>query len=278
MKTIQTEIIGKITLRLVDTGKGHVGLLLKDGKQLGRIDGNDAIEVWSELRASIGKASEAYFGFDGARSRFKEFFPDGFGSVCFDERERNYKLAAKSKLDSLASLEKALDGKGLGPAILSVYQATNLLSPFEKTRLQPLLRGPDADLFVQTAARFALGEIAPALKVMDNLLAKYDNAKWTVVTYLPFLWRPDLHMFLKPVVTQDFADRVGHSFVQDYSAQLDGDVYESLLDLMGTTKRELATLHPRDNIDLQSFVWVVGQYEESDHTVASPSSENSRVL
>ena len=278
MKTIQTEIIGKVTLRLVDTGKGHVGLLLKDGKQLGRIDGNDAIEVWSELRASIGKASEAYFGFDGARSRFKEFFPDGFGSVNFDESERCYKLAAKSKLDALAPLEKALDGEGLGPAIMSVFQATNLLSPFEKTRLQPLLRGPDADLFVQAAARFALGEIAPALKVMDNILAKYENAKWTVVTYLPFLWKPELHMFLKPLVTQDFADRVGHSFVQNYSAQLDGDVYESLLDLMSTTKRELATLQPRDNIDLQSFVWVVGQYEEIDHAVASPSSDNSRVL
>lgn len=278
MKTIQTDTIGKITLRLVDTGNGHVGLLLKDGKQLNRIDGNDAVKVWSELRASIGKASEAYFGFDGARSRFKEFFPDGFASVSFDERERSYKLAAKSKLDSLAPLEKALDGKGLGPAILSVYQATNLLSPFEKTRLQPLLRGPDADLFIQGAARFATGEIAPALKVMNNILAKYDNAKWTVVTYLPFLWQPELHMFLKPVVTQDFAERVGHSFVQDYSAQLDGDVYESLLDLMSTTKRELATLQPRDNIDLQSFVWVVGQYEEIDHTVASPSSENSRVL
>ena len=45
MKTVQTEIIGQITLRLVDTGKGHVGLLLKDGKELGRIDGNDASEV-----------------------------------------------------------------------------------------------------------------------------------------------------------------------------------------------------------------------------------------
>ena len=278
MKTIKSETVGKTTLRLLDTGKGHVGLLIKDGKQLGRIDGNDATEVWSELRSSIGKASDAYFGFDGARSRFREFFPDGFGSVSFDERERSYKLAAKSKLDALAPLEQALNGKGLGTAVLSVYQATNLLSPFEKTRLQPLLRGPDADFFIQAAARFAAGETAPALKAMENLLAKYEMAKWTVVTYLPFLWQPELHMFLKPVVTQDFADRVGHSFVQDYSAQLDGDVYGSLIDLMSTTKRELATLQPRDNIDLQSFVWVVGQYEEIDHAVASPSSDNSRVL
>jgi len=35
-----------------------------------------------------------------------------------------------------------------------------------------------------------------------------DAAKWTVVTYLPFLWRPDTHMLLKPMVTTDFAERV----------------------------------------------------------------------
>ena len=33
MKTIRTETIGKIALRLVDTNKGYVGLLFKDGKE-----------------------------------------------------------------------------------------------------------------------------------------------------------------------------------------------------------------------------------------------------
>ena len=64
---------------------------------------------------------------------------------------------------------------------------------------------------------------------MERILSKHDNAKWTVVTYLPFLWRPEQHMFLKPVVTQDFAERVGHSFVHEYSPALEPDVYASLL-------------------------------------------------
>ena len=75
----------------------------------------------------------------------------------------------------------------------------------------------------------------------ERILAKHDNAKWTVVTYLPFLWRPDEHMFLKPMVTQDFAERVGHPFVHDYSPALDPDVYASLLDLMAVTKAELGS-------------------------------------
>lgn len=279
MKTIRQDVIGKNTLRLVDTGKGIVGLLISGGKQLDRIDGNDAAEVWAQLRAAVGKASDAYFGFDGARARFLQFFPDGFRSPAFegDERgtygERGYKLRAKAKLDAAAPLDQALTGTGYGEAVLAAYRATNLLSPFEKTRLDTVLRGADADGFIQAAAAFAMGDVAPALDRMERILAKYDNAKWTVVTYLPFLWRPDQHMFLKPVVTQDFAERVGHPFVHDYTPALDPDVYASLLDLMTMTKVELTDLQPRDNIDLQSFVWTVGEYKDGDQplTTGSPT-------
>lgn len=270
MKTLRSDTIGKMTLRLVDTGKSHVGLLIADGKEHGRVEGDDPAVVWVELRGLLGKAGEAYIGFDGARARFLKFFPDGFRSAAFegDDRgtfgERNYKLKAKAKLDATAPLELALTGSGYGEAVLSAYRATNLLSPFEKTRLDPALRGPDADEFIQAAARFATGDVAPALASMERVLSQYDNAKWTVITHLPFLWRPHEHMFLKPMVTQDFAARVGHSFVYDYSPSLDPEVYTSLLDLMAKANTAVSDLQPRDNIDLQSFVWVVGDYKEGD--------------
>ena len=53
MKTIRQDVIGKNTLRLVDTGKGIVGLLISGGKQLDRIDGADAAEVWEIGRAHV---------------------------------------------------------------------------------------------------------------------------------------------------------------------------------------------------------------------------------
>lgn len=273
MKTIRQDVIGKNTLRLVDTGKGIVGLLISGGKQLDRIDGADPAEVWAQLRAAVGKASDAYFGFNGARARFLEFFPGGFRSPAFegDERgtfgERGYKLRTKAKLDEAAPLDQALTGTGYGEAVLSAYRATNLLSPFEKSRLDPVLRGPDADAFIQAAAHFAIGDVAPALDRMARILTTHDNAKWTVVTYLPFLWRPEQHMFLKPVVTQDFAERVGHPFYYDYSPALSPEVYTSLLDMMAVAKAELADLQPRDNIDLQSFVYTVGEYQDGDEAL-----------
>jgi hypothetical protein len=39
-------------------------------------------------------------------------------------------------------------------------------------------------------------------------------------------------------------------------------VYASLLDLVERTSHELSDLQPRDRIDIQSFIWVVGEYQE----------------
>jgi hypothetical protein len=97
---------------------------------------------------------------------------------------------------------------------------------------------------------------------MESSLKPHDNAKWTVVTYLPFLWRPEEHMFLKPEVTKDFAERVGHPFAFHYEPRLDIAVYDSLLDLASKTANELADMRPRDRIDVQSFIWVVGDYND----------------
>jgi hypothetical protein len=263
MKTIRTGKVGDLSLRLVEKDRAFIGLVFAaDNSKKAQIEGADADDVWRRLHDEAGKANPKYFGFDGARARFLRFFPNGFHSAGYTSAERDYKVAAKQRLDETAPIEQAVSGSGLGEAILAVFRATNLLSPFEKVRLQDVLRGPMADEFVRAAARFTLGEGKPALLQMERALKPHDNAKWTVATYLPFLWRPEEHMFLKPEVTKDFAARVGHRFAADYEARLDFSVYESLLDLVSKTAAELAELRPRDRIDVQSFIWVVGDYKE----------------
>lgn len=101
-----------------------------------------------------------------------------------------------------------------------------------------------------------MGDLKAGLLEMERALKADDNAKWTVVTYLPFLWRPENHMFLKPKVTQDFAARVGHRFASDYEPRLRVPVYESLLDLAAKTADELHELQPRDRIDVQRVIGV----------------------
>lgn len=97
---------------------------------------------------------------------------------------------------------------------------------------------------------------------METLLRPHDNAKWTVVSYLPYLWRPDSHIFLKPEVTKDFAARVSHPLASSYVSDLDYGVYEDLLDMAGVIRQSVIDLEPRDMIDIQSVIWVVGDYRE----------------
>ncbi|SRR5713101_3494361 len=262
MKTIRTAYVDKLSLRLVQKDHAFIGLLSDTKSIKAQIEGADADDVWRRLHDEAAKANPKYFGFDGARNRFLHFFRNGFYSADYAGEERDYKVAAKHKLDAVAPLEQAASGAGFGEAILAVFRATNLLSPFEKTRLQDVLRGPNADPFIQAAARFTMGETKPALLDMEHALKPHESAKWTVVTYLPFLWQPEQHMFLKPEVTKDFAARVGHRFAFDYEPRLDVGVYESLLDLVSKTTNELADLKPRDRIDVQSFIWIIGDYKE----------------
>ena len=263
MKTVRTGKVADLALRLVEKNRAFIGVVCAaDNSKKVQIEGTDADDVWRRLHDEAGKANPKYFGFDGARARFLRFFPNGFHSRGYTDAERDYKVAAKERLDEIAPAEQAVNASGLGEAALAVFRATNLLSPFEKVRLQDVLRGPAADDFVRAAARFALGEGKPALLDMERALKPHESAKWTVATYLPFLWRPEDHMFLKPEVTGDFAARVGHRFASDYEPRLDVAVYESLRDLASKTAVELAELKPRDRIDVQSFIWVVGGYRD----------------
>jgi hypothetical protein len=261
------------TVREGNLGKRKLRLAEKDGKFFGLADGKVCAEgdnadvVWQQLHDEAGRGDPKYFGYVGARNRFLTFFPNGFESEGYRHQERDYKLVAKSKLDSTVPLEQALNGKGYGEAILSVFRSTNMLSPFEKTRLQDVFRGASADVVVQAMAAFAHQGDKAALRRLELVLKPLDAAKWTVATYLPYLWRPDQHMFLKPEVTKDYATRVGHPLGSLYQAQLNFDVYASLLDLTERTYLESNDLGPRDRIDIQSFVWVVGDYQEGREQV-----------
>jgi hypothetical protein len=211
LKTLRTAQVGKATLRLVETAKGFSGVILFDDAVKNRLDGADADDVWRRLHDEVAKSSPRFFGYGGARARFLRIFPEGFSSDEYAARERDYKVAAKEKLDSLVPLQAAVERRGLGERVLSIFRATNLLSPFEKPRITEALRGSSADSFIQGAARFAMGEMQAGLLEMERALKPYEIAKWTAVTYLPYLWRPESHMFLKLEVTKNFADRVGHS-------------------------------------------------------------------
>ena len=257
--TVRTVWFGKTELRLVEQNGRLFGLA--NGAVIVEGVAGTADDLWRRLHDQAGRNDAKYLGFDGARARFLRFFPDGFQSDHYMRKERAYKAAAKARLDAALPVEAAVSGEGLGAAALAAFHATDLLSPFEKMRVDDVLKSGRADAFIHAAARFTLEGGKAALAAMDAALEPDGADKWTVASYLPFLWRPDVHMFLKPDTTRDFAERVGHPFPLRYEASLHHPVYDSLLDLARVTMAELAPLRPHDHIDLQSFIWVVGAYQ-----------------
>ena len=260
--TIRDESRHGLVLRLLRRAEGgFLGLVRQEGGgELGRFEGAHEADVWGQVLAEAARADKAYVGYDGARARFLSHFAKGFDDPEYWKHERTYKETAKKKLDQLLPLAAVAEGSGHAAAALAAYQGTNLLSHHEKIDLKPLLAGPSGDAFVRAAARFTLGDHASALADMAQLAKPFASAKWTVVTYLPFLWRPEAHIFLKPNTMTNFAACVGHRFKDVYHAGLSLDVYDSLLDLAAETEGELAGMDARDRIDVQSFIWVVGAY------------------
>ena len=264
---VDDETWGEFTVRLVPRQDGRLdGIAFRKAKgTVATVRGEQCeteAEVRARLKQEVLRRHPDWIGHDGAVAFFRRHFPNGFEDDGYRSQERDYKWAAKRLLDESVPQEAALAGEGLAEAALRAFQKTNLLSQFELMRVADLLKSDRGDAFVHGAAAFASGDMEAGLRRMAGAAKPHDAAKWTVVTYLPFLWKPDTHMFLKPEITKLFADRVGHEFALRYRPELDLEVYGCLLDLTARTREAIEELRPRDHVDVQSFVWVVGAYEE----------------
>jgi hypothetical protein len=265
MTTVVDEKIGGATLRIETKGAGYRGAIIRKGHPVSPEEDDDLARLLARLRNQAGKLHPAYLGLDGAVARFQDFFHEGgFADPAFSN-ERKYKEAARDRFVADLPLDRAHDADQADAVIAKrAVAATNLLSPYEKMTMKAVLDSGDGPAFVRAAARFANDDVAGGINAMVAAVALHGRSSWPILTYLPYLWASDAHMFLKPTVTTDYAARIGHRFQFDYSSDPLPAVYESLLDLVALTNATIRPLGARDNIDAQSFIWVVGAYKETD--------------
>jgi hypothetical protein len=265
LKTVLDEVVGEARLRIVTGGDSYRGNVTLAGKQSETFEDADFERLRQRLRNEAGRLHPDYFGFEGAIQRFLQFFENGFRDSAYVAMERGYKLAAQQKLLSALPLDAASLATPEQAAQVRKAFYTNVLSQFELARMHAVLTGPTGPAFVRGAAKFATGAYGAGIAAMIEAIRPHGRASWPMITYLPNLWLPAEHMFLKPEKTKDFARRTGHRFAIDYEASLEPAVYLSLLDLVDETERQIRHLEPRDRIDVQSFIWVVGDYKDAQH-------------
>jgi hypothetical protein len=82
---------------------------------------------------------------------------------------------------------------------------------------------------------------------------------WPVVTVFGFIASPETQIFLKPNVTREAAGAYGFDF--RYNSRPGWETYASLLEFADVVRRDLREMRPKDLIDIQSFIWVLGSNE-----------------
>jgi hypothetical protein len=210
------------------------------------------------------------------KRKFLRFFPEGFRDETYLDWERGYKLRAheewQSVLNRTAYQSKLSRGRFLeiGVEAVKIESRTNLLFSFEKMAIRDALKSE------RGARAFAEGLYAllhgpgtlPAkfsrwCEVVAGLPRKQSRVlTWPLATVFGFIAQPDTHIFLKPTVTRLAAREYGFDFL--YRSGPSWETYSSLLAFANEIGRDLRDLRPRDFIDIQSFIWVLGsgEYEE----------------
>lgn len=210
------------------------------------------------------------------RAKFLRFFPGGFADETYKDWERDYKWRAheqwEARLDmkTFASMLRRGEYQDIARIAVGIEARTNLLFSFEKMALRDAVKTqPGARLFAEGLHGFlrAGGPARASFERWCETVGRLPRRQtrvltWPLVTVFGFIAQPDRHMFLKPNVTRLAAREYDFDF--QYVSRPNWETYESLLAFAGQVRRDHRDLRPRDMIDLQSFIWVMGsdEYDE----------------
>lgn len=190
--------------------------------------------------------------------------------------ERAYKFEAHVKFQERfnKTAYKKLLNQGsyrfIADEIVRIESRTNLLFSFEKMALRDAIKSDEG------ARDFSLGlfdyvfgksELESRFGKFVNVVASLPRKQtrvltWPLLTVFGFLANPSEHMFLKPRVTQ--AAAIKYHFDFDYKSKPNWNTYSSLLKFAEQVRKDTKEFHPRDYMDLQSFIWVMGSEEYPD--------------
>ncbi len=207
------------------------------------------------------------------RKKFLRYFPKGFVDEKYVQWERNYKweahVAWEKVLNKYAFLE-LIEGEKyneIAKLAVNIETKTNLLFSFEKMALRDAVKsGRGAKAFALGLFNYVYGtddfsdRFENFAETLDRLPRKQTRVRtWPLQTVFGFIADPKKHIFLKPRVTQVAAENYGYDFA--YTSKPNWETYQSLLGFAKQVKKDNADLKPKDMIDLQSFIWVMGSDE-----------------
>lgn len=207
------------------------------------------------------------------RKHFLHYFPDGFRDETYIDWERAYKWAAheswQEQLDK-RQYQQLLKAKQFHEIVLRavrIESRTNLLFSFEKMALRDAVKpAHGARAFAEGLFEYVYGRGSLRTRfeqftdAIETLPRKQTRVlTWPLHTVFGMIARPDEHIFLKPRVTQAAAEEYAFDF--QYKSRPNWETYQSYLDFAEQVRKDNRDLRPKDMIDLQGFIWVLGSDE-----------------
>ncbi len=211
------------------------------------------------------RLERAISAFRAALPDFQTFLEPG---ETFANEELNYKRSLSSGFQPLG--EKLLEGaytsdpSGFLNALKELLTDQNLVGWRD---IQIFFDIVDADEESRQVSIQRIKELLSASIDQHNIAAAIDKFVYWLSeqdvapgqtkiwpSLLLFMWRPDRYIFVKP----DFFDRALNAFGFERlgrGRKLDGELYERMMRDMLTLREGINALHPRDFIDVQSFLW-----------------------
>lgn len=209
------------------------------------------------------------------RRKFLKVFPGGFHDETYRAWERDYKWASHKRWlaalgrTEFARLIKAGEHAEIAARAIRVEQQSrhSMIFSFEKMALRDAVKSADgARAFARGLFDYLHGtgsaqsRFTAWVAAVSSLPRKQTRVlTWPLVSVFGFIAKPRVHIFLKPTVTRAAAAAYGFGF--QYQSRPTWESYRSLLDFAGTIRDDIKDLRPRDMIDIQSFIWVLGSAE-----------------
>jgi hypothetical protein len=233
----------------------------------------------SQTSAKIVRSSRGHLGQLALRCRrkFLRYYPKGFVDADYLDLERGYKWTAHKRWSSdlgkakFESLLRAGEFGEIATRAIAIEARTNLLFSFEKMAIRDAVKTPaGAKSFAEGLFEFLHSEVAlkDRFTTWRDVVATLPRRQtrvltWPIITVFSFIAQPRTHFFLKPMVTRRAAERYGYDL--GYTSKPQWGTYAGILRFARRLMREdLRDLQPRDMIDLQSFLWVLGSEEYPD--------------
>lgn len=203
-----------------------------------------------------------------AIERFMENYPGGFEAPSFIKATRDASMGGHkfcAHLLSEAELSRLIEDGCFGAVCdraRHVESITNLLTKSERKALHEALELPASQkLFALGLADLLYGTEAEEARFKHFLrtLGILQLYKWPFATLFSFIRYPLQSAFIKPAAIQNGAKALCWRI--NYKPEPNWKTYDAVLRLYGYVRANLLEegMMPRDLIDVQSFIWSIGQ-------------------